>query len=133
MRSIKTGEAQSEYTPIGYSTGLASRLQTLAPVGSIAVTDATRKLSDGYFTFKPLGPTQIKGVSEPVAAYEVTGLRPLRTRLQVAAQRGLTKFVGRQSELQQMKHALELAHESHGQVVAAIRRRRHVLLLLRAP
>jgi class 3 adenylate cyclase len=120
VRTIATDEAHTEYTPIGHSTGLASRMQTLAPVGSIAVTEATRKLCEGYFTFKSLGTTQVKGVTEPVAVHELTGLGLLRTRLQVAAQRGLTKFVGRQSELDQMKRALELARGGHGQIVAAM-------------
>ena len=120
VRTIATGEAHTEYTPIGHSTGLASRMQALAPIGSIAVTDATRKLCEGYFIFKSLGTTQVKGATEPVAVHEVTGLGPLRTRLQVAARRGLTKFVGRQSELEQMKHALELARQGHGQIVAAV-------------
>jgi len=120
VRSIKTGKDHGEYTPIGHATGLASRMQALAPVGSIAVTGATRKLCEGYFSFKSLGTTQVKGVSEPVAVHEMTGLGPLRTRLQVAARRGLTKFVGRQGELEQMKHALELAHAGHGQIVAAM-------------
>ena len=82
VRSIATGEGHTEYTPIGHSTSLAARMQALAPTGSIAVTDATRKLCEGYFTFKPLGPTRIKGVREPVEVYEVTGLGLLRTRLQ---------------------------------------------------
>jgi class 3 adenylate cyclase len=120
VRTIATGEAHSEYAPIGHSTGLASRMQTLAPVGSIAVTDATRKLCEGYFTFKSLGTTQVKGVSEPIAIHEVTGLGPLRTRLQVSARRGLTRFVGREAELEQMKRALELAKIGHGQLVAAM-------------
>ncbi len=120
VRSITTGEGHAEYTPIGHSTGLASRMQTLSPVGSIAVTDATRKLCEGYFTFKSLGITQVKGVSDVVAVHEVTGLGPLRTRLQVSAQRGLTQFVGRQRELDQMKHAMELVRAGHGQIVAAM-------------
>src|SRR5262249_52762515 len=62
----------------------------------------------------------IKGVKDPVNVFEVTGLGPLRTRLQVAAQRGLTKFVGRQPELEQMKRALESAKNGHGQIVAAM-------------
>src|SRR5229473_1148527 len=66
------------------------------------------------------GPTRIKGVSEPVDVLEVTGLGPLRTRLQVAERRGFTKFVGRQTELEQMKRALELARAGHGQIVAAM-------------
>src|SRR5262249_25649627 len=60
VRSLETGEGHTEYTPIGHSTNLAARMQLLAPVGSIAATDTTRKLCEGYFTFKPLGPTVVK-------------------------------------------------------------------------
>jgi class 3 adenylate cyclase/tetratricopeptide (TPR) repeat protein len=120
VRSIATGDDQQEYTPIGHSMSLAARMQALAPTGSIAVTDDTRKLCEGYFTFRTLGPTRVKGVSEPVEVFEVTGLGPLRTRLQVAARRGLTNFIGREGEMAQMRHALELAREGRGQVVGAI-------------
>jgi class 3 adenylate cyclase len=120
VRSIETGEGHTEYTPIGHSTALAARIQTFAPVGSIATTDTTRKLCEGYFTFRSLGPTMVKGVSEPIEVYEVTGLGPLRTRLQRAAARGLTKFVGRQRELQALKHAAEQAQAGHGQIVAVM-------------
>jgi hypothetical protein len=119
-RSIQTEAGHAEYTPIGHSTSLASRMQALAPIGSIAATHHTEKLCEGYFAFKSLGPATIKGVKDPVNVFEVTGLGPLRTRLQVAAQRGLTKFVGRQPELEQMKRALELASLGHGQVMATI-------------
>src|SRR5271167_3725355 len=107
VRSIQTGGGHAEYTPIGHSTSLAARMQVLAPIGSIAITGDMQKLVEGYFQLKSLGPTRVKGVSEPVAVFEVTGLGPLRTRLQVAARRGLTKFVGRQAEIEQMKWALE--------------------------
>jgi class 3 adenylate cyclase len=120
VRSIKTDEAHTEYTPIGHSTSLASRLQVLAVPGSIAISETVRKLVEGYFALKAMGPARIKGVSEPVNVYEVTGLGPLRTRLQVAARRGLTRFVGREAELAQMRRALELAREGHGQIVAAM-------------
>jgi class 3 adenylate cyclase len=73
VRAIKTGDAHSEYTPIGHSTGLAARMQELAPIGSIATTEQVRKLCEGYFAFKALGPTKVKGVSEPVNVYETTG------------------------------------------------------------
>jgi len=105
VRSIETGAGQVEYTPIGHTTNLASRMQTAAPVGSIAVSEATRKLCEGYFILKPLGATKVKGVSEPVNVYEVTGLGPLRTRLQRSVGRGLTKFVGREREIEALKHA----------------------------
>jgi predicted ATPase/class 3 adenylate cyclase len=120
VRSIRTGEGNVEYAPIGHSTGLAARMQVLAPTGSIAATEQVRKLCEGYFVFKSLGPTRVKGVSEPVNVYEVTGLGPLRTRLQRSAIRGYTKFVGRESEMGVMRRALELANAGHGQIVAAV-------------
>ena len=120
VRSIETGDAHAEYTPIGHTANLASRMQVLAPIGSIAATEQVRKLCEGYFLFNGLGPTKVKGVSEPVNVYEVTGLGPLRTRLQHSVGRGLTKFVGRQREMDAMKVAAERAKVGHGQVVAAM-------------
>jgi class 3 adenylate cyclase len=72
VRSIHTSEGHTEYTSIGHSTGLASRIRTLAPVGSNAAADTTRKLCEGYFRFKSLGPTLVKAVSSPINIYEVT-------------------------------------------------------------
>ncbi len=95
-------------------------MQALAPTGSIATSEQTRKFVEGYFQLKPLGPTRVKGVSEPVNVYEVTRLGPLRTRLQRAEGRGLTKFVGRQAEIEAMQRAAELAKAGRGQIVAAI-------------
>jgi predicted ATPase len=59
-------------------------------------------------------------MSEPLLIYEVVGVGPLRTRLQVAARRGLVRFVGRHSEMEQMTRALEQAKEGHGQIVAVM-------------
>ncbi len=120
IRSIATGQGQTEYTPIGHTTNLASRMQVIAPTGSIAVSENTRRLVEGYFALKPLGPTKVKGVSEPVNVYEVTGLGPLRTRLQRSAGRGYTKFVGREREMDAMKTAAARAQAGRGQIVAAM-------------
>jgi len=120
VRSIQTGDAQAEYTPIGHTTNLAARMQAVARSGSTVVSEPTRRLVEGYFILKAIGPTRVKGLNEPVAVYEVSGLGPLRTRLQVAMRRGLTRFVGRDAELAQMRRALELAKAGHGQIVAAI-------------
>ena len=120
VRSISTGGGHTEYTPIGHTTNLASRMQALAPTGSIAISEQARKFCEGYFTLKPLGPTKVKGVSEPVNVYEVTGLGPLRTRLQRSAGRGLSKFVGRQAEMDSLKRAAEQAKAGRGQMVAAM-------------
>src|SRR2546428_4493721 len=97
VRSIRKDDLHTDYVPVGHSTNLAARMEQLAAPGSILVTDYTYKLTGGYFEFKDLGKTQVKGVEEPLKVYEVLGVGPLRTRLQVAASRGLTRFVGRQS------------------------------------
>jgi class 3 adenylate cyclase/predicted ATPase len=119
VRSLLTG-GHPEYSPIGHSIGLAARMEALAPIGSVAVTAPTRRLCEGYFNFKPLGTARVRGVSEPVGVYEVTGLGPLRTHFQLSAERGLTKFVGRQGELAQLKRALEMVKGGRGQIVAVL-------------
>ena len=120
VRSVQTGEHRTEYTPIGHSTSLAARMQALAPTGAIAVSEHTQKLVEGYFEFKTLGPTRVKGVSELVNVYELVGLGPLRTRLQMSTRRGLSRFVGRDREIEEMKRALERTKGARGQVVAAM-------------
>jgi len=120
IRSIRTGDASTEYTPIGHAVSVASRMQALAPSGSIVIAAETQKIVAGYFELKPLGPARIKGASEPIEVYEVTGLGPLRTRLHRSASRGLSKFVGRAAEIDQMKRVAELARAGHGQIIAAV-------------
>ena len=95
-------------------------MQTAALVGSIAVSENTRKLCEGYFILKPLGATRVKGVNEPVTVYEVTGLGPLRTHFELSARRGLTRFVGREREMEALKHAAERAKSGRGQILAAM-------------
>jgi class 3 adenylate cyclase/tetratricopeptide (TPR) repeat protein len=120
VRSIQTGAEHTEYSPIGHSTSLAARLQALATPGSTVINGNMRALVEGYFQLRGLGPTRIKGVSNPVELFEVTGLGPLRSRLQRAAGRGLTKFVGRDREIDAMRHAAALAKDGRGQLVAVV-------------
>jgi class 3 adenylate cyclase/predicted ATPase len=120
VRSIRKDDLHTDYVPVGHSTNLAARMEQLANPGSILVTEQTYKLTVGYFEFKALGKTQVNGVEVPLTVYEVLGAGPLRTRLQVAAQRGLTRFVGRQNELEQLRRALEQAKARHGQIVGVM-------------
>ena len=119
VRSIQVG-GHTEYTPVGHVTNLAARMQTAAPTGSIAASEATQRLCEGYFEFRALGSTAVKGVNGPVQVYEVVRAGPLRTHFQLAARRGLTKFVGREREMAAMAGALEQARAGHGQIVAAV-------------
>jgi predicted ATPase/class 3 adenylate cyclase len=120
VRSIHTDDLHTDYVPIGHATSLAARLQGLANPGSIVVSASTFRLTEGFFAFHALGAAQIKGVSEPVPVYEVMGVEPLRTRLQVAARRGLVRFVGRQRELELLQQAWEQAKQGRGQIVAVV-------------
>src|SRR6266545_5867918 len=120
VRSIRKEDLHTDYVPVGHSTNLAARMEQLAAPGSVLVTEQTHKLTAGYFEFKALGKTQVKGVEEPLNVYEVLGAGPLRTRLQVAARRGLTRFVGRHSEVDHMRGALDQAKVGHGQIVGVM-------------
>ena len=95
-------------------------MQALAPVGSIAATESIRKLCEGYFLFKPLGPTRVKGVSDPLNVYEVTGPGPLRTHFQLSTRLGLTRFVGRGTEMEAIARAAEMAKAGHGRLICVV-------------
>jgi class 3 adenylate cyclase/predicted ATPase len=120
LRSIRKDDLHTDYTPMGHSIHLAARMESLARGGAIVVSDHTYKLIEGYFECKALGEAKVKGVTEPVPIYEVVGVGPLRTRLQVSARRGLTRFVGRQSELEHLRTALAHAQSGHGQIVGVM-------------
>jgi class 3 adenylate cyclase/predicted ATPase len=119
VRTVHTG-GHAEYAPVGHTANLAARMQTVAPVGSIAASEVTRRLCEGYFTFRDLGQTQVKGISQPVRIHEVTGLGRLRTHFQLSEQRGFTKFVGREHEMAAMRRVFEQAVRGHGQVAAIV-------------
>ena len=120
VRSIRKDDLHADYVPVGHSTNLAARMEQLAAPGAILVTEQTHKLTEGYFAFKDLGRTRIKGVEEPLIIYEVLGVGALRTRLQVSVRRGLTRFIGRQAELEQIHKALEQAKVGNGQIVGVV-------------
>jgi class 3 adenylate cyclase/predicted ATPase len=119
LRTVNTG-SHTEYSPVGHAANLAARMQTVASAGSVVITEACRRLVEGYFSLRALGTTEIKGISEPVNVYEVIGPGALRGHFELAAQRGLTRFVGRERELAELGRALELAISGHGQIVAVV-------------
>jgi len=109
-----------EYTVVGQTVHLASRMEQMAKPGSVLTTANTHRLAEGYIAMKSLGPVPVKGLADPVEIFEVTGGGSARTRLQAAAERGLTQFVGRDVELQQLQRAQQLAGQGHGQIVAIV-------------
>ena len=101
-----------DYTAVGQITHLAARMEQMAMPGSIVITPAVLGLAEGYVQVKPLGPVAVKGLSAPLEVYEVLGAGPVRTRLQAAAARGLTRFVGRDTELEAVRQAFRA--RTHG-------------------
>ena len=92
VRSIQTGERIPNTRRSGIRPAWRRGCRRSRRPGSIVIERAYAEIwSKATSQFKALGPTRVKGVSEPVNVYEVTGLGPLRTRLQLSARRGLTQ------------------------------------------
>jgi class 3 adenylate cyclase len=119
VRSIGS-DLHMDYTAVGQTTHLAARLEQMAMPGSILIASETLNLAEGYVVVKPLGERPVKGLDAPIEVFEVVGAGTVRSRLQAAAARGLTRFVGRDVELEQLRQALERARAGHGQVVAVV-------------
>ncbi|MBI2159615.1 MAG: alpha/beta fold hydrolase [Candidatus Rokubacteria bacterium] len=119
VRSIGS-DLHMDYTAVGQTTHLAARMEQLATPGSVRMTGRTLRLAEGYVQVRPLGPIPVKGVPEPVEVYELTGAGPARTRLQAAAVRGLSRFVGRDAEMEQLRRAWDQAARGRGQIVAVV-------------
>jgi class 3 adenylate cyclase/tetratricopeptide (TPR) repeat protein len=109
-----------DYTAVGQTTHLAARMEQMAMPGSILLTQAVLRLAEGYVQVTSLGPVPVKGLVEPVEVCELVGASTLRWRLQVTAARGLTRFVGRDTECAALLQSLERAGAGHGQVVALV-------------
>jgi class 3 adenylate cyclase/tetratricopeptide (TPR) repeat protein len=119
VRSIGS-DLHMDYTAVGQTTHIAARLEQMTVPGSVLISPATLALAEGYVMVKPLGPRPIKGLERPLEIYELVGATTVRSRFQAAAARGLTRFVGRESELDQLRQAVERARAGHGQVVAVV-------------
>jgi class 3 adenylate cyclase len=109
-----------DYSAVGHTTHLAARMEQLAMPGTIRLTAATLRLVEDLVRVQALGPIPVKGMPEPMEVFELAGASALRRRLQAAAVRGLTRFVGRETELTGLCQALVQAGAGHGQVVAMV-------------
>ena len=109
-----------DYSAVGETTHLAARMEQLATPGSIRLTAATLRLVEGLVQVNALGPVPVKGLAEPVEIFELLGASGTQRRVQAAAARGLTRFVGRQTEMATLTDALARAGAGHGQVVALV-------------
>jgi class 3 adenylate cyclase/tetratricopeptide (TPR) repeat protein len=119
VRSIAS-DLHVDYTAVGQTTHLAARMEQLAPPGSVRLTGETARLTEGYVEVRSLGPIPVRGLSDTIEIFELTGAGQARTRLQAAALRGLTRFVGRDAEVEHLRRVLGQAGAGYGQVVAIV-------------
>ena len=109
-----------DYSAVGQTTYLAAQMERLARPGSTLLAPETRRLTEGFLAVTALGPVPIKGVTEPVEVYELTGAGPARYRLQAAAVRGLSRFVGREAEVERVREAFTRSRAGEGRLVALV-------------
>ena len=109
-----------DYSAVGQTTYLAAQMERLARPGSTLLAPETRRLTEGFLAVTGLGPVPIKGIAEPVEVYELTGTGPARYRLQAAAVRGLSRFVGREAEVERLREAFTRSCAGEGRLVALV-------------
>jgi len=113
-------DLRMDYTAVGDTTNLASRMESSARPGTIIVSKNTYSLARDFFEFKSLGEVAIKGKEETQEAYELIKTSEVETRIEAAVAKGLTKFVGRTKEMMALKEAFEKAQSGSGQVTGVV-------------
>jgi class 3 adenylate cyclase/tetratricopeptide (TPR) repeat protein len=119
VRSVGS-DLRMDYTAVGQTTHLAARMEQLATPGTVRLTGDSVRLAEGYVEVRSLGPIPVKGLRDPIEIFELTGAGTARTRLQAAAQRGFTRFVGRDAEIEHIRRVLDQARAGRGQVIAMV-------------
>jgi len=113
-------DLRMDYTAIGDTVNLASRMESMATPRKVLVSADTHKMARDFFRFRPLGKVSVKGKEEPVEAYELVEAGEVETRFEAAVARGLTKFVGREKEITNLEEAFEKAKSGSGQFVGIL-------------
>ena len=99
-------DLRMDYTAAGQSTHLAARMEQMAQPGTTLLTPETLALAEGFVQVASRGPVPVKGLAAPIEIFELAGASPVRSRLHAAAARGLTRFVGRDAEIELLRQAL---------------------------
>ena len=119
VRSIRS-DLRIDYSAVGQTTHLAARMEQLAPPGAVWMTAQTFRLAETFVQGQPLGPVPVHGLDAPVEVFELIAAGRARTRFQASTLRGLSRFVGRDAEMEQLRAALDGARRGHGEVVAVV-------------
>jgi len=107
-----------QFTAVGDTINMAARMEQMAEPGTTYITEDTFRLTEGFFRFEALGEKQVKGKEKPLKVYRVIAPSTRRTRFDVSAERGLTRFLGRDRELELLIDSFERARSGRGQAVS---------------
>ncbi len=109
-----------QFTAVGDTINMASRMESLAEPGTVFVTEDTFRLTEGFFRFEALGEHRVKGKQNPVRVYRVVSPSNRRTRFDVSAERGLAPFVGRTREMEFLMGLFERVNAGSGQALSIL-------------
>ena len=113
-------DLRMDYTAVGDTTNLASRIENMARPGTSLVSGHTYRLARAFFEFKSLGKVEVKGKAEPQEVYEILKLSEVETRIAASVAKGLTRFIGRKRELETLEAAFEKVESGSGQVMGIV-------------
>ena len=113
-------DLRMDYTAQGHTVGLAQRVESLAEADTCFLSQATADLVSGYFALEDLGEFRVKGSTEPLHVFKLAGMGAARNRFDVSRSRGLSRFVGRASEVRTLEAALAAARAGNGAVVGVV-------------
>jgi class 3 adenylate cyclase/ribosomal protein L40E len=113
-------DLRMDYTAVGDTTNLAARMESVASPGTIFVSGATHRLVKDFFELKSMGKVEVKGKKESQKAFELMKAGEVETRIEAAAAKGLTRFVGRKNPMATIMEASEKAQLGSGQVVGIV-------------
>jgi class 3 adenylate cyclase/tetratricopeptide (TPR) repeat protein len=114
------GGDEGSYTAIGHTVGLAQRMEALAEPGKAYLTEHTARLARGFLDLSDLGEFEIKGASRPVQVFELAGVGQARSRLDLARERGFSRFVGREREMETLEAALDRAKAGEATAIGVV-------------
>jgi hypothetical protein len=111
------GTGRQEQLALGEVPNIASRIEGLAAPNTVAISDATYRLVQGYFDCAALGEQTVRGVTEPLTVYRVLHDSGVYSRLDIVSVCGLTPLVGREQEVGLLLERWEQVKAGHGHVV----------------
>ena len=113
-------DLRMDYTAVGDTTNLGSRMESMAGPGTILVSGNTHRLARDFFEFESLGKIEVKGKKEPQEAFELIKAGEVGTRIGASVAKGLTRFVGRKNSMATLLDAFDKVKSGSGQVVGLL-------------